>query len=231
MKGRLIALEGGEGSGKSTQARLLAERLDAVLTREPGGTRLGEEIRRLVLGEFEDDTAGRGGGASRTGGVPHEGVLTAPAREADMDPRTEALLMAAARAQHVSEVIRPALDAGRHVVTDRFTPSSLAYQGFGRGLDAAEIENLSRWATGGLSADLVVLLDVPDPIRRERTGKPRDRLEAAGEEFHDRVIAGFRQMAARAEGSWEVVDGSGPIDYVSELVWQAWLRSERRLAS
>lgn len=202
MTGRLIALEGGEGSGKSTQARLLAERLDAVLTREPGGTRLGEEIRRLVLEGTEE-----------------------------MDPRTEALLMAAARAQHVSEVIRPALESGRHVVTDRFTPSSLAYQGFGRGLDAAEIGNLSRWATGGLSADLVVLLDVPDEIRRARTGKPRDRLEAAGDEFHDRVIAGFREMAARSEGSWEVVDGSGAIEDVSELVWQAWLRSERRLAS
>lgn len=199
MRARLIALEGGEGSGKSTQARLLAERLDAVLTREPGGTRLGEEIRRLVLdGE-------------------------------DMDPRTEALLMAAARAQHVAEVIRPALAVGRHVVTDRFTPSSLAYQGFGRGLDAAEIGNLSRWATGGLSADLVVLLDVPDEIRRARTGKPRDRLEAAGEEFHDRVIAGFREMAARFEGSWEVVDGSGEIEEVAELVWEAWLRSEKRL--
>jgi len=212
MTGRLIALEGGEGSGKSTQARLLAERLDAVLTREPGGTRLGEEIRRLVL-EGTDE----------------------------MDSRTEALLMAAARAQHVSEVIRPALEQGRHVVTDRFTPSSLAYQGFGRGLDAGEIANLSRWATGGLSADLVVLLDVPDEIRRARTGTPRDRLEAAGEEFHDRVIAGFREMAARAArsseatspevGSWEVVDGSGSIDDVAQLVWQAWVRREQRLAS
>ena len=227
MTSRLIALEGGEGSGKSTQARLLAERLDAVLTREPGGTRLGEEIRRLVLGEFAVDTAGRGAGAPRSGGERGAG---GPAREIEMDPRTEALLMAAARAQHVSEVIRPALESGRHVVTDRFTPSSLAYQGFGRGLDAAEIGNLSRWATGGLSADLVVLLDVPDEIRRARTGKPRDRLEAAGEEFHDRVIAGFREMAARSEGSWEVVDGSGAIEDVAELVWQAWLRSERRLA-
>lgn len=202
MTGRLVALEGGEGSGKSTQARLLAERLDAVLTREPGGTRLGEEIRTLVLEGTED-----------------------------IHPRTEALLMAAARAQHVAEVIRPALEGGRHVVTDRFTPSSLAYQGFGRGLDATEIGNLSRWATGGLSADLVVLLDVPDEIRRARTGNPRDRLEAAGEDFHDRVIAGFREMAARAEGSWEVVDGAGSIEEVSERVWQAWLRSEQRLAS
>ena len=138
--------------------------------------------------------------------------------------------MAAARAQHVAEVIRPALEAGRHVVTDRFTPSSLAYQGFGRGLDAAEIADLSRWATGGLSADLVVLLDVPDEVRRARTGGPRDRLEAAGDEFHDRVIAGFRHMAALGEGTWEVVDGSGAIDEVAGRVWEAWSRSERRLA-
>lgn len=201
-RGRLIAVEGGEGSGKSTQARLLAERLDAVLTREPGGTRLGEEIRRLVLEGTED-----------------------------MDPRTEALLIAAARAQHVAEVIRPALDAGRHVVTDRFTPSSLAYQGFGRGLDAGEVANLSRWATGGVSADLVVFLDVADEVRRARVGQPRDRLEAAGDDFHDRVIAGFRQMAALDDGSWEVVDGSDSVDDVAERVWEAWQRSQRRLKS
>ena len=200
-RGRLIAIEGGEGSGKSTQAKLLAERLDAVLTREPGGTRLGEEIRHLVL----DGT--------------------------DMDPRTEALLMAAARAQHVAEVIRPALESGRHVVTDRFTPSSLAYQGFGRGLDATEIAALSRWATGGVSADLVILLDVPDEVRRERVGQPRDRLEAAGDAFHDRVIAGFRQLAALDDGSWDVVDGSAPIEEVAARVWEAWERSLERLAT
>ena len=200
-RGRLIAIEGGEGSGKSTQAKLLAERLGAVLTREPGGTKVGEAIRALVLGAH------------------------------DMDARTEALLMAAARAQHVAEVIRPALERGRHVVTDRFTPSSLAYQGFGRGLDAGEVADLSRWATGGVSADLVILLDVPDETRRTRVGKPRDRMEAAGEEFHDRVIAGFRQMAALDDASWEVVDGSGAIAEVAELVWDAWQRSERRLAS
>ena len=200
-RGRLIALEGGEGSGKSTQARLLAERLEAVLTREPGGTELGEQIRHLVL----DGT--------------------------DMDPRTEALLMAAARAQHVAEVIRPALESGRHVVTDRFTPSSLAYQGFGRGLDASEIAALSRWATGGVSADLVILLDVSDEVRRERVGQPRDRLEAAGDDFHDRVIAGFRQLAALDDGSWEVVDGSASVDDVAARVWEAWERSLERLAS
>jgi dTMP kinase len=96
-------------------------------------------------------------------------------------------------------------------------------------LDAAEVGDLSRWATGGLNADLVVLLDVPDEVRRARTGNPRDRMEAAGTEFHDRVISGFREMAARSEGSWEVVDGSGAVEDVAELVWQAWLRSEKRL--
>ncbi|MBW3536158.1 MAG: dTMP kinase [Actinobacteria bacterium] len=201
-RGRLVAIEGGEGSGKSTQARLLAGRLDAVVTREPGGTGLGEAIRRLVLDGTDD-----------------------------MDPRAEALLMAAARAQHVAEVIRPALDAGRHVVTDRFTPSSLAYQGFGRGLDAGEVAALSRWATGGVAADLVVFLDVPDELRRGRVGRPRDRLEAAGEDFHDRVIAGFRQLAALDDGSWVVVDGSGSIDDVAARVWDAWERSRVRLES
>lgn len=197
-RGRLVALEGGEGSGKSTQARLLAERLDAVLTREPGGTELGEAIRNLVLS-----------------GPDH------------VDSRAEALLMAAARAQHVAEVIRPALEAGRHVVTDRFTPSSLAYQGFGRGLGAAEIAELSHWATAGITADLVVFLDVPDDVRAARRGAPRDRLEAAGQEFHDRVIEGFRALAALEENRWEVVDGDGEIAVVAERVWAAW---ERNLA-
>src|SRR5437868_1181176 len=121
-RGRFIAFEGGEGTGKSTQARLLADHLEALLTREPGGTGVGERIRHLVL-------------------------------DADGDPvaeRAEALLFAAARAQHVAEVIRPVLEAGRHVVTDRFLHSSVAYQGYGRGLPPGDIADLSRWATGGL---------------------------------------------------------------------------------
>lgn len=201
-RGRLVALEGGEGSGKSTQARLLAERLDAVLTREPGGTELGEAIRGLVLRGPEN-----------------------------VDPRAEALLMAAARAQHVAEVIRPALDAGRHVVTDRFTPSSLAYQGFGRGLGSDEIAALSHWATAGVAADLVVFLDVPDTERHLRRGAPRDRMESAGIEFHARVIAGFRELAASEGGHWAVVDGTGPIEEVAARVWAAWERDDRARAS
>ena len=186
-RGRLIALEGGEGAGKSTQAARLAARLGAVLTREPGGTDLGEAIRGLLLD---------------------------PGRV--LDARTEALLMAAARAQHVAEVIRPALAAGRDVVTDRFVGSSLAYQGFGRGLPIDEVRALSSFATDGVEADVVVLLDgVSRPC-----GEP-DRLEAAGDEFHRRVLDGFARLAADDPARWIVVDGSGTVDEVAERVWAA----------
>src|SRR5438874_11901395 len=155
-RGRLIVFEGGEASGKSTQARLLAADLGAVLTHEPGGTRAGRRVRDVVLD-------------------PAVGELSA---------RAEALLMAADRAQHVAEVVEPALARGDDVVSDRFTPSSLAYQGFGRGLDVEEVRRLSTWAAGGLEADLVVLLEVPlDIAARRRTGAD-DRMEAEGAAFH-----------------------------------------------
>lgn len=189
---RLIAFEGGDASGKSTQAALLANRLDAVLTREPGGTAVGERVRDLLL-----DPA----------------LL-------DLDPRAEALFMAAARAQHVAEVIRPALDAGRHVVTDRFADSSLAYQGFGRGLDVEDVRALSAFATGGLWPDVVVLLDVPDDVARERLGV-LDRFEAAGEDFHRRVVEGFRTLAEAEPARWVVISGLGSVGDVAERVWQA----------
>jgi dTMP kinase len=195
-RGRLVAFEGGEGSGKSTQAARLARAIDAVLTREPGGTPLGERIRPLLLDP-----------------------------ELSVDPRAEALLMAAARAQHVAEVVEPALAAGRDVVTDRFTPSSLAYQGHGRGLDVRELAAMSQWATGGLAADLVVLLAVPPEVGMARVGKPRDRLEAAGADFHLRVATAFREMAAADPERWVVIDGEGDPDDVARRVldaWQAW---------
>ena len=194
----LIAFEGGEATGKSTQARLLAERLGAaaVLTREPGATAAGEVIRSLLL----------------DGAVP-------------VDDRTEALLMAADRAQHVSEVVRPALDAGLDVVTDRYIGSSLAYQGHGRGLELADIAALSAFATGGLDADLVLLLTVPGSVRaarlRARAGGGLDRLERAGDGFHDRVEAGFRALADADPARWVVVDGDGEVDVVHERVWAA----------
>jgi dTMP kinase len=189
-RGRLIAFEGGEACGKSTQAALLAERLGAVLTREPGGTAIGEQVRALLLD-------------------PHV---------VGLDVRAEALLMAAARAQHVAELVEPLLAAGRDVVTDRFAHSSLAYQGYGRGLPVDELRELSTWASRGLWPDVVVLLDVPDDVARERLGA-LDRFESEGGGFHERVVAGFRDMAA-TEG-WVVVDGVGSVEEVAERVWAA----------
>lgn len=192
-RGLLIALEGGEASGKTTQARILADRLGAVLTREPGGTAIGERVRTLLLD---------------------------PDCEA-MAPRTEALLMAAARAQHVEEVINPALEAGINVVTDRFIGSSLAYQGFGRGLDLDELKALSAFACDGLDADLVILLSASPSEARRRLGRPSDRLEAAGEAFHARVLKGFESLAERHHESWVVVDADGTPDQIAGRVWTA----------
>ena len=180
-RGRLIALEGPEASGKSTQAELLAEALGALLTREPGGTAIGERVRALLL----DRHAGR------------------------IDPRTEALLMVADRAQHVSEVLEPALSSGRWVVTDRFSASLLAYQGFGRGLDVAELRRLTSWATGGLWPDLSVLLDIPAETTAARQQRDLDRLEREDAAFHQRVASGYQALAAADRTTWAVVDGLG----------------------
>lgn len=193
MKGRFVVLEGGEACGKSTQAARLAERLGAVLTREPGGSVLGERIRHLVL---EPGTVG-------------------------LDARAEALLMAAARAQHVAEVVAPALAAGRHVVSDRFTGSSLAYQGYGRGLSIDELRRLSRFATAGLEPDLVVLLELDGAVAGARRQRRPDRMEAAGPAFHRRVADGFAALAAADTDRWVGVDGDGGVDEVAERVWAA----------
>ena len=190
VPGRFIAFEGGEGSGKSTQAALLADALGAVFTREPGGTAVGARIRELVLS-------------------PETGEL---------DPRAEALLMAADRAQHVAEVVAPALAAGRHVVTDRFAGSSIAYQGYGRGLPVDEVAGLSRWATNGSWPDLVVLLDVPAAVADARLQRALDRMEAAGADFHRRVNDGFRELAAIEPDRWVLVDGSAAVAEVADAV-------------
>jgi dTMP kinase len=193
-RGRLIALEGIDGCGKSTQAELLASRLGAVLTFEPGATGVGRSLRRLLL---------------------------APSA-APLGDRTEALLMAADRAQHMAEVVTPALDDGRWVVTDRFAASTVAYQGFGRGLDRAELDGLIAWATGGTTPDLTVLIDVPVEVaaaRRRPTGG--DRFEDAGDAFIRRVADGYRALARAAVTPWVVVDGTGPVDEVAEGVWSA----------
>ena len=193
-RGRFIVFEGGEGCGKSTQAQLLAQHYGAVLTRQPGGTELGARIRELLLSS-----------ADGPAGSP-------------MDDRAEALLMAADRAQHVAEVVEPALVAGRDVVCDRYIGSTIAYQGYGRGLDVDIVRAVSGWAAGGLWPDVVVLLDVPDHVAAARIGAARDRIEAAGGEFHRRVADGFRAQADDEPDTWVVVDGEGTVDEVHERV-------------
>ena len=161
-RGRFIVFEGGEGSGKSTQAARLAARLDALLTHEPGGTAVGTRLRELML---------------------------SPETER-LDDRAEALLMAADRAQHVSEVIEPALRQGRHVVCDRYIGSSVAYQGYGRGLDPDMVRAVSGWAAAGLWPDLTVLLSVPDEVAAARIGAALSglgRLRRAGDTNHTLV--------------------------------------------
>jgi dTMP kinase len=194
--GRLIVFEGGEGSGKSTQAERLATRLGAVLTHEPGATELGAALRRLLLDE----------------------------RSAPVDERAEALLMAADRAQHVAEVIRPALAQGRTVVCDRYIGSSLAYQGVGRGLGVAAVAALSAFAVDDCTPDAVVLLDVPPDVAAARLADRAghaDRLEAAGDEFHTRVRGGYLALAAEDPDRWVVVSGAGEPDEVTDRVLDA----------
>ncbi len=183
MTGKFIAFEGGEACGKSTQARLLAEELDAVLTFEPGATAVGTAIRSLLLN---------------------------PSTTALAD-RTEALLMAADRAQHVFEMVRPALAAGRHVVTDRYLYSSVAYQGHGRGLPPDEVAHLSLWATDGLLPDLVVLLDVDVAEAMRRRRRAPDRFEKENDGFHQRVREGYLALASADPERWAIVEGSGSV--------------------
>jgi dTMP kinase len=190
---RFIVFEGGDASGKSTQSARLARRIGAVHTREPGGTTIGSALRGLLL----------------------------DARTTGLDDRTEALLMAADRAQHVAEVVRPALEAGRHVVSDRYIGSTLAYQGHGRGLQVATLRRMSDWAVDGLWPDLIVLLDVPRTVSASRSDATPDRLEAAGEAFHDRVARGYRALASADATRWVTIDGSGAPDDVEAAVWAA----------
>lgn len=186
-----VVFEGGEGSGKSTQARILAERIGAVLTHEPGATPLGASLRTLLL-----DPDG-----------------------APVDPRTETLLMAADRAQHLAEVVRPALAEGRVVVSDRSVYSSLAYQGGGRELGVDAVRRVNDWAMDGTWPDVVVYLDVDLGAARERLGRSLDRLEQEDRSFHERIQATYRELA-EAEG-WVRVSAAGSIDEVATRVWAA----------
>ena len=197
-RGRFIALEGGEGAGKSTQARLAAEALaargfDVVLTREPGGTEGAEALRALLLD---------------------------PARE--WGARAEALLFAAARADHVERLIRPALAAGRWVICDRFLDSSRAYQGGAGGLQDADLLALHRIGSEGLLPDLTVLLDLPEEIAaaraRGRDGGADDRIAGKGEAYHHRVAGGFDALARAEPHRFMRVSGAGEADVVHRAV-------------
>jgi dTMP kinase len=194
FRGVFVVLEGGDGSGKSTQVPLLAARLrdagrEVAVTREPGGTGLGAQIRALVLG----------GGA--------------------VDPTTEALLIAADRAEHVAAVVRPALDRGAVVVSDRHVPSSLAYQGVARGLGVDEVARLSAWATQGLEPDVVIVLDVPAGEAARRRAGPQDRMEREPDEFRAVVNQAYRDLAPRF--GWTLIDGTAPVDVVADEIWKA----------
>ena len=197
LPGTFVAFEGGEGAGKSTQLSLLAGWLrergsTVVVTREPGATPAGQRLREMLL----DPATGR------------------------LAPRAEALLYAADRAQHVAEVVRPALERGEVVLTDRYVDSSLAYQGAGRDLERDDVARLSRWATEGLVPDLVVLLDV-DPevgLARARAGGELDRIEAESLAFHRRVREGFRELAAGAPDRYLVLDAALPAEQLQEAV-------------
>ncbi len=187
-----VAFEGGEGSGKSTQAAIVAERLGAVLTREPGATALGGELRRLLLGTG-DWTVGA---------------------------RAEALMMAADRAQHLEEMVVPTLAAGQHVISDRSAYSSLAYQGGGRELGLDQVRAINDWAIAGRWPDLVVYLRVDREVARARLNRSLDRLEQEGEAFHERVGAAFDRLAADEPDRWLVIDGDRDPDVVTADIWR-----------
>jgi dTMP kinase len=194
-RGLLLALEGGEGAGKSTQARLLSiwlrdQGYDVVSTQEPGATKIGMRLRAMLL-----DTANAG-----------------------LSPRAEALMYAADRAEHVSSVVEPALNRGAIVVTDRYVDSSLAYQGTGRKLPLADVAKVNRWATGGLTPDLTILLDLPPETGLHRRAASADRLEAEPSDFHERVRAGFRQLADAEPRRYLVLDATRPPEEISRQI-------------
>jgi dTMP kinase len=196
--GLFIAFEGGDGAGKSTQAAELAAALEsrgfAVLrTREPGGTPIGEKLRSLVLDH----------------GHGH------------IDAHTEALIFAASRAAHASQVIRPALERGGIVLTDRYIDSSVAYQGAGRGLGTDAVRDINRWATSGLEPDLTVLLDVDPAVGRRRRAEAdaaEDRLESEADEFHARIRTAFLNLAAASPEQYLVLPAHLPVDQLAARI-------------
>lgn len=234
MTGRLIALEGADAAGKSTQARLLADSLGAVATFQFGATPVGAAVREILLDPNYDT----------------------------FDARAEALLIIADKAQHVAEIVGPALEEGRDVVSDRFTASTVAYQGYGRGLDVAMLRSIMDFATGGIESDLTVLLDVHPDVALSRLGEPGspseifglqldlfdlpvagaeeasapvglglDRFEAESRQFRERVRNGYLELAAADPDRWVVVDGDAPVTEVAARVLsgvQGWLEGRGR---
>jgi dTMP kinase len=193
-RGTFIVFEGGDGAGKSTQVRRLTEYLrdrglSPVVTREPGATALGGQVRSVLLD-----------------------------RSSNITSRAEALLYAADRADHVEKVICPALERGDVVISDRYIDSTLAYQGAGRDLAVDDLARISRWATDGLVPDLTVLLDVAPETGLGRSGDEPDRLEAEPAAFHQRVRDGFRELAERDAARYLIVDATLPVDVIAELV-------------
>ena len=205
MKGYFISVEGGDGSGKSTQIRkieayLQEKGLDYILTREPGGTALAERIRSLVREESDDPP----------------------------NSRAETLLFIASRAQVVENVIRPALASGTWVLCDRFADSTFAYQGYGRGLDLDELKRINSFATGGLEPDMTILLNVSPEVSAKRmrareaaTNTDADRMEKAGDGFHARLRQGFLELAAAEPERFAVIQADGSVEEVEEAVWNS----------
>jgi len=206
MLGLFITLEGIDGCGKSTQREMLAEQLkrrgfEIVVTREPGGSVIGEGIRQLLVSDASVHIAST----------------------------TELLLYVAARAQHVAELIRPSVDAGRIVISDRYTDSTVAFQGYGRGLDLDVIERLNRFATGGLKPDLTIVFDLDPNTARSRSGsRPVGGLLGAFDEqhadFHARMRAGYLRMAQNEPSRIRVVDASGSADETHAQVMSVVLK-------
>lgn len=197
MRGSFITFEGCDGSGKSTQIHAIERELrdsgvPVLLTREPGGTPFGEAVRGMLL-----DPAG-----------PERGALA------------EFLLYAASRAELVRMVIRPAMDEGKVVLAERFSDSSLVYQGYAGGIPIPYIENINRIATGGLTPDLTLVFDVNDPvvIRERLAPKRKDKIELRDDEYHDKVRQGYRELASRCPGRVKLIDGTLPVRDVFRLV-------------
>lgn len=194
QKGLFITFEGGDGCGKTTQLNLVAKYFEengkeVILTREPGSIGLGQELRKIIL-HYDGDIA----------------------------PTSEAFLFLADRAQHIAKLVKPAIDAGKIVLCDRHTDSSIAYQGYGRGEDIEQIKHLNNIATQGITPDLTFVFDVSEKIAQKRVGNEKDRMESAGNEFHKRVRNGYLEIAKQEPQRVKVIDANLSIEKVFEQV-------------